>query len=176
MRRFIALAAILAFMVGALPAFAGSPPSALDRLSFGVDAEGASWSGTVENESSFLPGAYLSFGATSGLSFSATLKRDFPRHTTFGTGGFAFKIMSSDRGQIGLGANVAAYGDQVAWLGVKKPTSWNAVVNGSYDLVQNHTTGQTIIYGIAGASLDPDNNVKQVHIGLRAQILGGRSY
>ena len=176
MRRLTIAAVLLAFAVYGTPALAGSPPNWTDRLSFGVDGEGASWSGTVENESSFLPGAYLSYGATSGLSFSATLKRDFPRHTSFGTGGFAFKIMSSDRGQIGLGANVVGYGDRTAWLGIVKPTSWNACVNGSYDLVQNQKTGQTFLFGIAGASLDPDNNVKQVHIGLRAQLLGGRSY
>jgi hypothetical protein len=174
MRKLTMLAVLLAF-VGASPALAGSPPNWTDRLSFGVDGEGASWSGSVDNQSSFLPGAYLSYSATSGLSFAGTLQRDFARHTSIGQGGFRFIILGGDRGHVALGMNVVGYGDRTAWLGIVKPTSWNACVNGSYDLVQDKN-GTTILYGIAGASDDVDNDLKQVHIGLRWCILGGHRY
>ena len=33
-----------------------------------------------------------------------------------------------------------------------------------------------IIFGIAGASYDPDNNVKEIRVGLRYQLVGGALY
>ena len=151
---------------------AGSPPSwSLLRASFGLDAQGAAWSGTISNQSSFLPGAYLSYSAASGFSLAATVQRDFARHTTIGQGGFRFRVLDGQRGNVAVGANLVGYGDQVAWLGITKPTSWNACVNGSYDVYQKQ--GRTVLFGIMGASIDPDNNLKEVRVGLRWQVLGG---
>lgn len=154
------------------PSQAGPPPTwSFDRVSFGVDAQGAQWSGAT-NGTSFLPGAYLSYDATSGLSFAGTLQRDFARHTTIGKAGARFKVWANDRGAVAVGANLVGYGDQTAWLGIVKPTSWETTVNGAYGIWQKQ--GRTIAWGIAGASYDKDNNVKEVRVGLRWQAVGGK--
>lgn len=153
------------------PSQAGPPPQwSLDRASFGLDAQGAQWTGT--NASSFLPGAYLSYDMTSGLSLAATCQRDFARHTTIGKGGFRFKVWDNDRGVVAVGANLVGYGDQTAWLGIVKPTSWESCLNGAYGVWQKD--GRTIAWGIAGASWDQQNNVKEVRVGLRWQMVGGK--
>src|SRR5690242_14155061 len=126
MRRTIAVAALLICTLGLpLAARAGSPPTwSLARTSFGVDAQGAQWSGTPDG-TSFLPGAYLSYSATSGFSLAGTIQRDFARHTTIGQAGFRFRVIDGEKGNVAVGANLVGYGDQTAWLGIVKPTSWN---------------------------------------------------
>ena len=165
---------LLLLAMGALisPALCGAAPAqwSIDRLSFGLDAQGAQFDGT--NLSSFLPGAYLSYSATSGLSLAGTVQRDFARHTTIGKGGFRFRVLDGQRGNVAIGANLVGYGDQTAWLGIVKPTSWETTVNGAYDVYQ--VNGRTILWGIAGASYDKANNVKEVRVGLRWQLVGGR--
>jgi opacity protein-like surface antigen len=174
MRRSLVLAAALAVVLTASHATAWSSPS---RFALGLDAQGAQWSGGP-SATSFLPGLAGTYNLTSGFTLGAHLQREFPRHTTLGALGLRFRILSVDRGGIWLGADLVGYGERTAWLGIVKPTSWRSVVNGSYDLVQKQDNlilnkKRTVLYGIAGASYDQDNNVKQVHIGLRYALLGG---
>jgi hypothetical protein len=159
--------------------FAGSahavPASwSFERASFGVDAAGQQWTEGDIRASSFLPGAYLSYDLTQGLSIAATGERDFARHLTLGKVGGRFKIIETERGVVALGANLVGYGDRPDFLGIAKPTSWETMAAGAYSVAE--TAGRTVLWGVAQAGWDEQNGVKWVKVGLRAQVVGGRPY
>lgn len=174
MRRALVLAlALLTVWIAENPKPLLAAPAtwSFQRASLGFDAQGAQMTTSNGSSSSFLPGAYLSYSATSGLSLAGTVQRDFARHTTIGRAGARFKVLDTTRGDIALGANLVGYGDRTAWLGVTHPTSWESTVNGAYDVWQQN--GRTVLWGIAQASWDQQNDIKSVRVGLRWQAIGG---
>lgn len=153
------------------PATASPPTWSLHRASLGVHATGAVTNDSDVQSSAFYPGAYLSWSATSGLSLAATYDRDFARHLSIGQAGIRFLLLKSDRGQVGLGANLVGYGDEGA-AGLEEPTSWTASLHGSWSAAKAKN-GATLLWGIASASYDPENDRREVRVGLRYQLIGG---
>ena len=171
-RKFLAGLAVLAVCSSGASIVSAAPPTwSLHRASFGIDAKGAINDNEGPTTSAFLPGAYLSYSATSQLSLAATYERDFPRHFSIGQTGLRFLLSKSERGQVAAGVNAVFYGDEGA-VGVVKPTSWNASVNGSWAAAKAKD-GTTVLWGIASAAYDPDNAITLVRVGLRLQIFGG---
>lgn len=169
-----ALLALAALASGDRPAVAAPPTWDFARASLGVHATGAITNTEGTQTSAFYPGAYLSWSATSGLSLAGTYDRDFARHLSVAQAGIRFLVHKSERGQVGFGANLVAYGDDGS-AGFKEPTSWNASLHGSWSTFRAKN-GTTLMWGIASASYDPENTRGEVRIGLRYQILGGRPW
>lgn len=172
MKKFLAIA----FCCLLFPALSyASPPTwSFSRASFGVDAKAGIFDTDGPTSSAFLPGAYLSYSATSQLSLAGTYERDFPRHESIGQAGLRFLMLKTERGQVAAGVNAVFYGDEGA-AAMAKPTSWNASLNGSWSAARAKD-GQTILWGIASAAYDPDNALTIIRVGLRLQILGGRQW
>lgn len=168
----LAVAVLLAGEAGTLNFAQAAPPTwSFARASFGIDAKGAINDTDGPTTSAFLPGAYLSYSATSQLSLAGTFERDFPRHESIGQAGLRFLLTKSERGQVAAGVNAVFYGDEGA-AGIAKPTSWNASLNGSWAAAKAKN-GSTVVWGIASAAYDPDNALTIIRVGLRLQILGG---
>lgn len=171
-RFMLAVSVLIGVEAGTLSLAQAAPPTwSFARASFGVDAKGGIFDGTGPTTSAFLPGAYLSYSATSQMSLAGTFERDFPRHLSIGQTGLRFLMLKSERGQVAAGVNAVFYGDEGA-SSYTKPTSWNASVNGSWAAAKAKD-GRTVCWGIASAAYDPDNALTILRIGLRLQILGG---
>ncbi len=170
-RPFRGLALVLVGLC-VLSAAASAAPArwSLDRASFGLDAKAAVTE--PEGGSSFLGGAYLSYSLTSQMSVAGTVERDFAGHLTIARAGVRFPIFHLDggNGRVTAGANLVAYSDDGA-AGIVEPTSWDAVVSGSGRRAENE--GTTVLWGIASASYDPENDRSTYRLGLRWQALGG---
>lgn len=160
----------LSLLLFAAPAMSAPATWSFARASLGVHATGAITNDAGTQTSAFLPGAYLSYSLTSGVSLAGVVDEDFARHLTIGSAGIRFLVMKSERGQIGLGANLLGYGDARA-SGIKEPTSWSGSIHGSWAAARS--SGRTLLWGIASASYDPENDRKEVRVGLRYQVVGG---
>jgi hypothetical protein len=156
-------------------ASAAPPTWSFSRASLSVDAKAATIdAGPAPATSAFLPGLALSYSATSQLSLAGTYERDFPTHLSLGQLGMRFLVFKSDRGQVAGGVNAVFYADEGA-AGYAKPTSWNAGVYGSWAAARAKN-GQTILWAIASAARDTDNDLTMVRVGLRLQVLGGHPW
>ena len=169
-RRALCAGLVLGLLAYTAPAGAAPATWSLSRASFGIDAKAAVLE-SPERSSAFLPGAYLSWSATSQLSLAATIERDFSEHLTIGQLGARFLVARMSEGQLAAGVNLVGYGDEGA-EGFLKPTSWNASLHGSYPVWQRN--GATVAWGIASASYDSDNSLGIYRLGLRYQGIGGR--
>lgn len=171
----ILLLALCAVWIGAYtpPACAAPATWSWLRASAGFDVQGQQITAQGRALSAVCPGAWLSYSATSGLSLSATVQRDFANDLTTGTVGGRFLVWSNDRGQVGIGEDLVAYGENVKALGITKDVSARSVVAGSFSAAQSK--GRTVLYGIAQASWDQANDVKKLVVGLRWQGIGGAS-
>jgi len=153
-------------------ASAAPPTWSFARASLSLDAKGATFNGgSGPTTSAFLPGIALSYSATSQLSLVGTFERDLAGHLNVAQGGMRFLVFKNDRGQVAGGVNLVSYSDDGA-VGYVKPTSWNAGVYGSWAAARAKN-GTTILWAIASAARDNDNDLTMVRVGLRLQVLGG---
>lgn len=161
---------ILALFVAA-PATASPARWSFERASIGLDAKAAVTEAGGQS-SAFLPGAYLSYSLTSQVSLAGTIERDFAGRLTIARGGVRFPIFHLDggNGRVTAAANLVSYSDEGA-AGIVDQTSWEAAVNGSWRLAESE--GQTILWGIASAAFDPENDRSTYRLGVRWQMLGG---
>lgn len=168
-----ALGAVL--VAGALGLHVVSAQSApatwsLQRASFGVDAKAALLDNGAKT-TMFLPGAYLSWSATSQLSLAGTIEYDFTNDLVISRAGGRFLVARmGDGGQVGAGASLVGYSGDGA-VGVPEPTSWEASLHASYPVAED--AGGTVLWGVLSARYDPENTRQLYTIGLRWQVLGG---
>lgn len=153
-------------------ASAAPPTWSFQRASLSVDAKGGVFDKDDAQRTAFLPGIALSYSATSQLSLVGTIERDFPEHLSIGQAGMRFLVFQNDRGQLAGGLNAVFYGDDGAAI-YEKPTSWNGGIFGSWAAARAKN-GQTILFAIASATRDVENDLTLVRIGLRYQVIGGR--
>lgn len=154
----------------ALPAQSQPAQWSLQRTSFGFDAK-AALRETGERTTAFMPGAYLSWSATSQMSLAATVEYDFTNDLVLSRAGGRFLIARmGDGGQVGAGASLVGYSGDGA-VGITEPTSWEASLHAAYPVAEN--AGRTVLWGVLSARFDPENNFSLYTIGLRWQAIGG---
>lgn len=171
-RLFRALAFSGALGLLGLPTLALGQPAqwSLQRTSFGLDAKAALLDNGAHT-SAFLPGAYLSWSATSQFSLAGTVEYDFTSDLVISRAGGRFLVARmGDGGQIGAGASLVGYSGDGA-VGVAEPTSWEASLHGSYPVAES--SGRTVLWGVLSARYDPENTRALYTIGLRWQAIGG---
>lgn len=167
MRHLLRSLVVLALLIAAGPASANPPAWSWERVAAGVDAQGAIMTNTAGERSAFLPGAFVTYSATSAMALAATVQRDFAGEQTFARGGIRFLLAGYDRFQLGAGADLIAY-DGVE--GLTDETSWEVGLFGSYPVVQN-LEGRTQVWGVISARFDPENERQTYLIGLRWRML-----